>query len=334
MKVAEEKSFSAEIEIILADHLTIKNKEVKFIWGDLPGTGNTSQRRLVKVLHGEEIRRFVIKRYNIYGKPEESSIQAKREYQVMRYLQTVKGTNWTIPCPAAYLPEHATIVMEYSIGENLNSMFWNAIRYWVLSRSHVKWFSTLITDIAKIIQNMQTISLPDEWLRNADIRWYSYFLEEQIDALGDFGVDEHRLAHIREKVSRMLPRLMSSSSPCFQHTDLYFNNILYNNGKYCILDFPNACNGTRYWDISHLLCSLDDYRLFRNVDQCIIDICRKEFLSRFDLDKCFLECMSLIHSCFSFKLAIMRSRVGVKRIFIRDPWVFYYQKIDKLLRCD
>lgn len=328
----EDKLLRDHIESCLIDHCEMQGKPRNFIWRSLPGTGSTSDRGLVHVSTGNELKHFVVKRFRIPQKPfEESQNQAKREYTTLEYLQAHRGLLWRTPHPIAILPDFAVIIMEYFPGANLSTLFWQAIRLGPFSRIRKKWLLTLMRDIAAIILGMQSYGMGSDALMRADEAWYSTFIEEQIEELKRLGISSSILAGVGNRIKDALPALISEENRRFQHTDLFFNNILHEDGKYCVLDFPNACAGTRYWDVSHILVALEHYKLFRNVDTRIIDRCREEFRRNFILDDRLFGLMQLVHYCFALKVSLTALRRGVQKILLRDPRKFYEDKIQKLL---
>jgi len=326
------KNLIREIEILIAEHMKVKCEEIEFAWMALPGTGSTSERKLVRVTIGDIVYSFVIKRYMIRDRfDNESLAQSKREYDSLKFLQAHESSLWRTPTPIAYMPEQGAIIMEYFPGENVGAIFWRAVRFGMISRIHTGWIMQLINDIAIIILEIQNLK-KTTGVMPVSGEWYSSFLDEQMKALRCFGIHAQKLQRLRIKVVDALDSFLSGENICFQHTDLYFNNILYSDGRYCILDLPNSCIGTRYWDISHLMVSIEHYKLFRNVDDTIIDDCIKSFCKHFVLDPYLIEIMQLIHCCFSLKLSFMFPYKGIKKILTQDPVSFYERKINAFMK--
>lgn len=326
-------SFKAQVESVLIDYLGIKATYPSFSWENLSGTGSTSVRNLVRVNTGNEELQFVSKRYQIEGQPtEEWFAQAKREYEVMNALAPASSGFWRTPLPIKLLHDHAAIVMEYFPGQNVNALFWKAVRMGIFSLRNQDWMLQLMGDIAKIILNMQNLESKMAVAPVVDESWYITFLEQQIGPLNQFGIEKHKLRRIQRHVEKDINLFFSNDKACFQHTDLTLNNLLFRDGMYCVLDLANTCIGTRYWDISHMIVSLEHYKLFLNVSDRLIKACIEEFSRWFILDPYLVRTMNLIHYSFSLKLSLMVQTTGLKRLLTNDAVRYYEKKIDAILR--
>lgn len=331
--ILNDSQLKNQIEIILSGYLKHNESLLKYRWDILPGSGSTSVRALVSARVMDDIKKFVVKQYLIFNKPqEESREQAIREYKALQYLSAYSGHLWHSPHVIALIPDKAVNIMSYEEGDNISNLFWHAIRWGFLSRIELPWLISLVRDIAIIINEIQSLQNYNKMLNVSNHEWYSLFLDEHLYDLKKMGIRSALISRIRDKVYESLLELLNEKNQCFQHTDLYFNNILYCNKKYCIFDLPNACWGSRYWDISHLLMSLEDYKLYYNVDRKIIDACKEEFIRSFNLDQNLIEAMQLIHSCFSFKLNLLNYNNYMRRLFIRNPIQFYNKMIKDLLK--
>lgn len=308
----------------------------RFDWQPLTGTGSTSRRSLlVARISGdrdEGTLGFVVKRYAIPGAGEETCReQAQREYAALRFLAGKGGGVWHAPAPVAFLPESATIVMEHCAGENLNRSFWSAIRGSWLARLRADAIESLVRDTGVVLRALQGCEVEDSGLPVADAGWYTAFLDEQLAALGERGVPERLRGRIRARVVEALPEMLSPRFRCFQHTDFYFNNLLRTDRGICVLDFPNACVGTAYWDVSHLLVSLEDYKRFRNVDPVLIDRCKEAVTRLFGLEGDRLRTMQLVHHAFSFQLSHGAQGGRVRRLLTRRAGPHYLPRLTALL---
>ncbi len=301
-------------------------------WGMLPGTGSTSERELLFATTGNSIKRYAVKTFVIPDKPvSESRFQAQREYTALGLVAPFSNEFWQSPKPVAILPESATIIMEYFEGINVNALFWKNIRKSYLSRLHLKWFLSLVSDMSRIINDLQKIKQTPAGIPEAGIDWYNAFLDEQIEDLLRLGVNGSFLQRARKAFRDALPVLTAEQELCFQHTDLYLNNILTNGFSYCVLDMPNSVRGSRYWDISHFMISLEHYKLFRNTDSGIIDKCMAVFLEHFNIEKKLFDSMQIAHTCFSLKLSMMTPPSGIMRCLMSDPSAFYISKLKSII---
>lgn len=321
-----------EVELAITRYLSASDASVKATWESLAGTGSTSLRSLVIIDLDNKLYRFVVKRFQILDKPEdESRLQAQREFNGLKKLNTIKSNLWHTPYPVSFLEEYSTIIMEYFPGTSLNALFWHHIKRWRFSRRYLPWFLSIMNDVANIILEIQDEKDLNMVLDQADEGWYKLFLDEQLRVLKEYGVQKYLLDAIAIKVKDALPAIVDPHNQCIQHSDLYLNNLLYSSGHYCVVDLPNTCIGTKYWDISHMLSSLEDYKLLRNIDAKIIDTCKSEFLGKFSLEPYLLECMLLIHYCLSFKLSLMTYQGWMKKVIKRRPAEFYHKRISELL---
>ncbi len=301
-------------------------------WGILPGTGSTSERNLLLAITGNSFKRYAIKTFVIPDKPaSESRIQAQREYTALGLVAPFSNEFWKSPKPVALLPESATIIMEHFDGINVNAIFWKNIRKSYLSRVQLKWFLSLVSDMSRIINDLQKIKQTPAGIPEAGIDWYNAFLDEQIESLIKSGVSGSLLERVRKTFRDAMPALTAEQELCFQHTDLYLNNILTNGISYCVLDLPNSVRGSRYWDISHFMISLEHYKLFRNTDSGIIDRCMAMFLENFNFEETLFDSMQLAHTCFSLKLSMMAPPSGMMRCLMSDPSAFYISKLESII---
>jgi len=308
---------------------------LSFAWEPLLTSGSTSSRKQVNVATegaGHPGLSFVMKKYEIPDKPfEESQQQARREYEALRTLWNIERQGWRIPEPVAFLPEYAIVIMAYCNGQTASQYFWSMVKPFVFSRLNLERIRGFIKDIGGVLLELQDAPVEGGVWQTVGPDWYLAFLEEQLAALQSFNVRKSQVDAVRERVASMLPQLLGSEARCFQHTDFYLNNILMDGETIVVLDFPNSCIGTKYWDISHFLVSLDDYRMFRNVDQGVIGICKDEFESIFGLDRALLRSMMLVHTCFSFKLMTMKTRRGLRGALVRDQKKYYGSVLEELL---
>ena len=298
----------------------------------LPGVGSTSQRSLIEVRDNQKSHLFVIKRYMIPGETDaECRRQAQQEYTVLLHLKAYPVKLWSVPEPVGFRFEDATIIMGFCPGENVHEIFWNNIKKSIFSRRNSPWLIQMMTDIAMILKDIQSIKIISENFvtETSDSYLESFF--KVINALREQDIDLHFLQAIQNRFVNDLPALLTEEHKVFQHTDMYFNNIIRNNQKYYLLDFPNSCNGSIYWDISHMLVSLEDYKIFRNVDRKMIDACKNEFLKHFSVDTRLLHTMNLFHYCFSFNIKIKNHISGLKKIMTHSVPRFYKSKINQIL---
>jgi serine/threonine protein kinase len=323
------KEFKTSIEKAVSENT---GTSPVYKWEILPGTGSTSKRELLTAITANSIKRYAIKTFVIPDKPfSESLVQAQREYTALGLVAQFSNELWQSPGPVAFLPERATIIMEYFDGINVNSLFWKNIRKSYLSRLRLKWFLSMVSDIARIVDDLHKIKQTPAGIPEAGTDWYNAFLDEQIESLIKSGVSGSLLKRVRKTFRDALPELTAEQELCFQHTDFYLNNILTNGISYCVLDMPNSVRGSRYWDISHFIISLEHYKLFRNTDSVIIDKCMEIFLEHFNLEKNLFDSMQLAHTCFSLKLCMMAPPSGMMRYLISDPSAFYINKLESII---
>lgn len=298
----------------------------------LSAVGSTSNRFLLTFKDGKSDRQFVVKRYQILGQPEaESRAQAQREYTALYHLQSISSALWSAPELIAFSEEYATLIMSYCPGRNVNEVFWNAIKWPFLSSHKNKTIKAVMNHVALIIKDLQ---LMEDCAANfpQSSPWLSGNLfEALIDSLLRKGVDDMMLFDVQQCVKTNLDIILAPANRSFQHTDLYFNNIIFDGNRYFILDFPNACYGSRYWDISHMVVSLEDYKIFRNVSAKAIDNCKEIFLEHFNIDSSLLQIMNLLHYCFSFNIRVNNNRSGIKKVLMKETAAFYENRIRTIL---
>ena len=315
----------------LVKHTGIKTI-ISFDTAPLSAAGNTSRRFLTTISDNKSAQRFVVKRYQIPGQSEAESInQAQREYLALLHLKSVSSALWSTPDPISFSEEYATLIMSFCPGYNVGEIFWNSIKWPFLSFQNKSEIKEIINHVALIIKDMQSMEDCDDLFPESSPLLSGKFFQKLIDSLQEKGVDGKMLIDAQQRVENNLDAIMALENRSFQHTDLYFNNIIYDRARYFILDFPNACYGSRYWDISHMIVSLEDFKIFRNVAGKAIDNFKESFLEHFNVDASLLKTMTLFHYCFSFNIRTNYSIPAYKKMLMKDVQLFYESRIRTIL---
>lgn len=333
------KNIKNDVEKSLSEYLLGKYEKhiSEYNWDNLSGTGSTSKRFLISPAPKEHLpiqdHSFVIKKFIIDDDQEKSRRHAENEYKCLLTLSRFQDNNiWITPAAIEYLPAHALIIMGYCSGQNVGYTFWNLVQKSFYSRRNLKEILHLIDLVATALLAMQK-DLKNVTLPVSQFDKSLFFLHKQIDDIsvikGTNATWENRLIDF---VFETLPEAYETVNLAFQHSDYTLNNLIQSKDKIAILDFPKSCWGTKFWDISHMIITLEDFKICRNVDKKIIDACKDRFLSHFHAEKRILTAFQLINLCFSYKINLMNSPNRIKKLLIRNPVPFYEKRILECLK--
>ncbi len=331
-------TFSEPAERLLSEYLCQSEGKTAngFRWKAITSTGSTSDRYLISPIWTGKQRSYVLKHYSLESLEKEFRWrQALREHASLIVLHRYNDELFSTPAPVGVLDDPPCVIMEYAPGVNLGFLMWRDIRFFVVPPDRKRKLFQMIRDIASVLRFMQVrVTDHDAFIPRAGIAYYHNFVDEQCRELRDLGLPRQTTDRWIKRISDGVETGFSNEVLVFQHTDFYEENIIYGEGRYTLLDFPNSVFGSRYWDISHQFVSLEVYKLFRNVDGKNIDELKSTFLDSFDIDTNRFRFFNACHYLFAFRIHLLRRRTSGsswRRWAMGEIEKFFVERIERSL---